>query len=44
MSAVDYLGSAMRTPAIAESAIRSAGNALFDAAERTSPPLAKGNS
>jgi len=41
MSAVDYLGSAMRTPAIAESAIRSAGNALFEAAERTSPPLAK---
>ena len=41
MSAVDYLGSAMRTPAIAESAIRSAGNALFEAAERTNPPLAR---
>ena len=41
MSVVDYLGSAMRTPAIAESAIRSAGNALFEAAERTNPPLAR---
>ena len=41
MSAVDYLASAMRTPAIAESAIRSAGNAMFEAAERTDPPLAR---
>lgn len=41
MSAIDYLGSAMRTPAIAESAIRSAGNAMFEAAARTNPPLAE---
>ena len=34
-NAIDYLASAHRTPAIAESAIRSAGSALYAANERS---------
>ena len=37
---VDCIASAMRTPAVAESAIRSAGTALFQAADR--PAVGKG--